>query len=373
MNEDRAARYHRLRRRAGLASAAAGAAALAALFLTGASSVLATWAAGVAAPLVRPLRPTAAFVLVAGIMALGWDILSFPLVFYRSFLLDRKYGLSSEPVSTWINDHLKALGLGLALAVGAAVAVNAAMRISPAWWWLIATALFVVAGAAIARVAPIWLMPIFYRFEPLNREGLRERLIALSTRAGVPVLGAFEWGLGEKTSRANAALVGAGRTRRILVSDTLLQAYSDDEIEVILAHEIAHHVHHDLWTSLALETVLVAAALGAAHAAATYLSPWLGMPGPMDPSALPLMILAAGAVSLLLAPLSNAWSRHNERRADRFALRMTERPSAFVSAMKRLGAQNLAEERPPRLAFWFFHTHPTMDERIARARTFKSA
>jgi STE24 endopeptidase len=211
-------------------------------------------------------------------------------------------------------------------------------------------------------------MPIFYRFQPLDREALRERLLTLSRRARVPVLGVFEWGLGEKTSRANAALVGAGRTRRILVSDTLLKDYSDDEIEVILAHELAHHVYHDIWTALALEAAVVAAALYIAHLAATHASPALGLGGPADLAALPLMILAGGAASMLLAPLSNAWSRHNERRADRFALSLTGRPEAFVSAMKRLGAQNLADERPSRVVYWFFHTHPTMDERIAGAR-----
>jgi len=158
--------------------------------------------------------------------------------------------------------------------------------------------------------------------------------------------------------------------RRILVSDTLLKDYSDDEIEVILAHELAHHVHHDLWSALALETVIVSTALHGAHLTATYASPLLGLGGPTDLAALPLLVLGGGAVSLLLSPLSNAWSRHNERRADRFALQLTERPAAFVSAMRRLGAQNLAEERPSRAVFWFFHTHPTIDQRIAAARVF---
>jgi STE24 endopeptidase len=211
-------------------------------------------------------------------------------------------------------------------------------------------------------------MPMFYQFRPLEREVLRERLLALSRKAGVPVLGAFEWGLGEKTTRANAALVGAGRTRRILVSDTLLEAYSDDEIEVILAHEIAHHVHHDMATALALETVVVAAALLAAHAVVT----GAGY-APANPAALPLLALAAGAVSFLLTPLGNAWSRHNERRADRFALELTGRSAAFITAMRRLGAQNLAEPDPSRPVLWFFHTHPTIDERIAAAKEFEPA
>jgi STE24 endopeptidase len=373
VNEDRGARYHRLRRRAALVSMAAGAAALAVLCVTPASRGLAAWASGLTAPLVWPLGRLGAIALFTGILALGWEALSFPFVFYRSFLLDRKYGLSSEPLATWLGDHVKALALGLALTLASAAAVYTTLWLSPAWWWALATALFVGLAVIISRVAPVWLMPIFYRFRPLDREALRERLLTISTRAGVPVLGAFEWGLGEKTSRANAALVGVGRTRRILVSDTLLKDYSDDEIEVILGHELAHHVHHDIWTALALEAGIVAAALLGAHLAVTLASAALDLHGPADLAALPVMILAGGAVSLLLSPLSNAWSRHNERRADRFALRLTARPAAFVSAMKRLGQQNLAEERPSRLVFWFFHTHPTMDERIAAARAFDAA
>jgi STE24 endopeptidase len=372
MNEDRASRYHRLRRRAAVGSTAAGVAWLVALFATGGSSRLVMWTVGVSARLVWPLRPLLAIALFAGVLAIGWEVLSFPFVFYRTFLLDRKYALSSEPVTTWLADHAKALALGLAFTLGAAGAVYVAIWLSPARWWLIATASFTGVAVAISRLAPVWLMPLFYRFQPLDRERLRERLLALSERAGVPVLGAFEWGLGEKTSRANAALVGAGRTRRILVSDTLLESYSDDEIEVILAHELSHHVHHDIWTALAVEAVLVAAALYAAHAAATYAPASLDLRGPADLAALPLMILAGGGISLLLAPVSNAWSRHNERRADRFALTLTGRPAAFVSAMRRLGAQNLAEEHPSRLVLWFFHTHPTIDERIASAREFKA-
>jgi STE24 endopeptidase len=373
MNEDRASRYHRQRRRAAVASTIAGVAWLAWLVAAGGSTRLAAWATGVSAGLVWPLRPALAVALAAGCLALGWEVLSFPFTFYRTFLLDRKYGLSSEPAGTWFGDHLKALALGFALTLAAAVAVYAAMWLSPDRWWLIATALFAAVAVILSRMAPIWLMPIFYRFQPLDREALRARLLALSARAGVPALGAFEWGLGEKTSRANAALVGAGRTRRILVSDTLLKVYSDDEIEVILAHELAHHVHHDLWTGLGVETLAVAAAFYGAHLAATLTAPSLDVGGPSDLAALPLLILAGGAVSVLLTPISNAWSRYNERRADRYALRLTGRPAAFVSAMKRLGAQNLAEERPSRLVFWFFHTHPTLDERIASARAVNSS
>jgi STE24 endopeptidase len=362
VNEDRAARYHRLRRRASVASTLAGVAWLAALQLTGASFVLASWAMG--------SGRVSGIVLFILALALGCELASLPFVFYRAFLLERKYGLSSEPLSTWLGDHVKGLGLGLVLTTAAGLAVVIAIALSGDSWWIVAAGLFFVAALLLSRIAPVLLMPIFYRFRPLERVALRERLVTLSRGAGVPVLGAFEWGLGEKTTRANAALVGVGRTRRILVSDTMLKDYSDDEIEVILAHELAHHVHHDIWTALAVETLVVLAALYAAQAAAVAagVSPAAG--GAAALGALPLMILAAGGVSFLLKPVANAWSRHNERRADRFALTLTRRPAAFITAMRRLGAQNLAEERPSTPVLWFFHTHPTIDERIAAAKAF---
>ena len=334
-------------------STAAGTAWLLLLFTRGWAASL----AGVTAP-----RPAAIAVCVL-VTALGWEIFSFPFVFYRTFVLDRKYGLSSEPLSAWVSDHMKALAIALGLSAAAGLGIYMAMQLTPRWWWLVAAAAFGLAGLILSQLAPVVLLPLFYRFRPLERDALRARLTMLSEQAGVPVLGAFEWGLGEKTTRANAALVGAGSTRRILVSDTLLKDFSDDEIEVILAHEIAHHVHRDMWSALALEIAVVAAALFGAHV--TLLRAGYQ---PSDLAALPLLALAAGAVSLALTPIANAWSRHNERRADRYALRLTGRHAAFISAMRRLGAQNLAEERPAPLVRWFFHTHPTIDERIAAAR-----
>ena len=344
MNEDRGARYHRLRRQAVLCSFLETGAWLVILMMTGWGSQL----------------PLAAYVAV---MALGLDAVTFPSTFYQSFLLERRYGLTSLRFRDWLRDEVKGLAIALVLFEIAALALYGSVRLAGAAWWAVATLLFAAAGVVLAQLVPVVVMPLFYRFRPIEREALRERLALLSRRAGVRVLGAFEWGLGEKTSRANAALVGAGRTRRILLSDTLLQNYSDDEIEVIIAHELAHHVHHDLWTGQALETAFVAVALFSAHLAITAAGQ---VPGSV--AALPLLVLVAGGVSVALTPFGHAWLRRNERRADRFALDLTGRKDAFISAMRRLGTQNLAESDPSRLARWFFHSHPTIDERVAAAR-----
>src|SRR5262249_4237599 len=200
--------------------------------------------------------------------------------------------------------------------------------------------------------------PLFYSVKPLDRDSLRARLLALADRAGARVLGAYEWGLAAKTKKANAALTGLGGTRRILVSDTMLADYSDDEIEVVLAHELAHHLHGDTWKGIAFESALVLGGFYLAARALDAFAAFAGLRDAADVAGLPLLILAAGAVSLVMVPVAHAMSRAYERSADRFALDLTRNPGAFVSAMKRLGAQNLPEGHPSRVGRWLVFSHP---------------
>jgi STE24 endopeptidase len=324
---------------------------LAGFLLSGASAALGHAAAALAPAGSTGFSP-AAVALYVTVLALVHESTTFPLAFYRGFFLEQRYGLSSEPLRRWLRDHAKASGIGLILGLAGAEIVYFTLSVTPAWWWLASSALFALGMMALVRIAPVVLLPMFYTITPLERTSLRERLVELSKRAGVPVLGIYQWNLGEKTRRANAALVGAGSTRRIIVSDTLLAEYSDDEIEVILAHEIAHHVHRDVLAALLAEALLLVIAF---RAAAWTLTAWHGalrLRSPADLAALPLLLLAGGATMVAATPVVNALSRRNERRADSYALSLTHQPAAFISAMKRLAAQNLAEERPSRLALW---------------------
>ncbi|PYQ79702.1 MAG: hypothetical protein DMG03_25095 [Acidobacteria bacterium] len=192
-----------------------------------------------------------------------------------------------------------------------------------------------------------------------DREALRRRLLALADRAGARALGAYEWGLADKTKKANAALAGLGGTRRILVSDTMLAEYSEDEIEVVLAHELAHHVHGDIWKGILFESGLVLAGFYLASRVLAAFAHPIGLNGVNDVAGLPLLVLAAGAVSFVMVPVAHAMSRAFERRADRFALDLTQNPGAFIAAMRRLGAQNLAEEHPSKIVQWLFYSHPS--------------
>jgi STE24 endopeptidase len=370
VNEDRATRYHRLKRRAVVLSLAWSAVFFAALLVSGASLLLRDAAAHAAAALAAP-RPALVVILYAAGLILLHEAGSFTIALYSGFAVERRYGLSNEKFTGWLWDQVKSLGVGLLLGCAAASVLYFFIRLSPSGWWLPAGAVFSLLIVGLANVAPVLLLPLFYRVRPLDREALRRRLMALAERAGARVLGAYEWGLADKTKKANAALAGIGATRRILVSDTMLADYSDEEIEIVLAHELAHHVHGDIWKGIAFESALVMAGFFLAARTLDASKAWLELTGAADPAGLPLLLLAAGAVSVVMLPVAYAMSRTFERSADRFALELTRNPAAFVSAMRRLAAQNLAEDHPSRVIQWLFYSHPPVAERIAAAQAFK--
>jgi STE24 endopeptidase len=370
-NEDKATRYHRLKRRAELLSTAAAGLALLALLLTRGALSLREAGSIVGALIGFGFEEAGTVAGVAFLLVVLLQIVELPFAYYEGFLLEHRYGLSNETASQWARDQLKGLALALVFGVPGASVVYWAIRTSPDWWWAIAAAIFTLLMVGLVQLAPVLLLPLFYTFRPLDRPALVERLLNLSTRARTRIAGVYEWVLSAHTKKANAALAGLGRTRRILLSDTLLADYSEDEIEVVLAHELSHHVHHDLWRGVALQTLLLFVGFFLAGRALAGLAGPLDLRGLGDPAGLPLLLLVAGASAFVFTPLANALSRAHERRADKYALDTTEQPEAFISAMKRLSQQNLAEENPSQLVQWVFYSHPPIRERIETARRWR--
>jgi STE24 endopeptidase len=233
---------------------------------------------------------------------------------------------------------------------------------------------FVVIFVLLAQLAPVVLFPIFFKFKPLENESLKQRLVRLSERAGARVRGVYEWKLSDKSKKANAALTGLGNTRRILLADTLLENYSEDEIEAVMAHELGHHAHGHILKSIVVQAVI------------TFIGFWLaarvlhfavkqrmmfGTDRISDFSDLPLLALVSTVVSFLLMPALNAWSRHNERQADSYALKSIASVEPFITSMDKLAAQNLAERNPAPWIEFLFHSHPAISKRIAAARAWK--
>ena len=353
MTEDKAARYHRLKRRADIAGLLWGAALLLLLSFSGAARGLRIW---------RAARPAELYATVAVVVLAVVLLHEIPRCrsSVRGFVLERRYDLRVRRPALGarsrqghraqrLPDHRRCAHRVRRHGARAAV------------WWLVSGTVF----AFLFVASPIWRRCCCCRSSSL--QAARARRAARTSRAargapGTRIVGVYEWALGTRTRKANAALAGLGNTRRILVSDTMLDQYSDDEIEVVLAHELGHHVHHDIWRGLALEIGLILLGCFAADWGLRRLGPLVGLDGLADPAGVPLVAAAAGAVSLVLLPFGLALPRRHERRADRSALDLPKNPNAFVPAMRRLGAQNLAEEQPSRIVQWLFHSHPPLEE-----------
>lgn len=286
---------------------------------------------------------------------------------YYSFRLERRFKLSNQRFGGWAWDELKGFLLGLVMGAIVVELVYFTIRQWPLHWWIIGWAFFMGLFILLAQLAPVVLFPIFYKFEPLDNEDLRRRLVMMSERAGTRVRGVYRWKLSEKSKKANAALTGLGRTRRIILADTLLDNYSPDEIEAVLAHELGHHVHKHIFKSILVQAAITFFGFWAANWTLHYAIDQRMFEQLSDFANLPLLALVSVLLSFLLMPALNAYSRFNERQADRYAFESTASVEPFISSMNKLADQNLAERTPSKWVEWLFHSHPSISRRLEAA------
>ncbi len=358
---EQARRYARIRRRLVLADLAWSLAVLAAIQWSGLSHAIAGWSRA---------RMSAEALAILGYLAMFgavYYLASLPLHLYASFFLEHRFGLSRMTAAAWMRRELKQIGVSAVLGLLAVEALYALLRHAPVQWPLYATIGWVLFSVVLARVFPTVLLPIFYKTTPLPDQALVERLLALCRKTGVPALGVFRFDLGAETRKANAALAGLGKTRRVLLSDTLVQEFTPDEIEGVLAHELAHHHYRHITKGLLLAAAgswiafLLTDRLGQ-----RWVGP-LGLQGLADIAGFPMLSLWLSVLGLAALPLQNGISRYFEWQADHFAVATTRLPSAFADALRRLGALNLADPAPPRWAVWLFYDHPPITDRIRAA------
>lgn len=359
-----ARQYNRIRRRLSIADMALNFAFLTVLLATGWSTTLRDWSYRASGQ----HYTLAVFFFVLMLLVIS-KVLGSGLDYY-GFRVEHRFNLSNQKPKSWLWDETKGWLVGLVIAVILVELIYWTIRIAPIKWWLIAWAIYNGLAIFFAQIAPVVLFPLFYKFHPLNDEGLKERLVRLSERAGTRVRGVYEWKLSEKSKKANAALAGLGATRRIILADTLLQNYSSDEIEAVLAHELGHHVHKHIPKSIVLQVGIsligfwvVAQGLAAAVDRGMF-------DRITDFASLPLLVLMTSAMSFILMPVMNAYSRQKEREADRYAFKSIAKIAPFISSMNKLAEQNLAEREPSRLVEMWFHSHPPVSKRIAAAEAW---
>lgn len=361
-----ARRYNRIRRGLGIADFLLGLVLLIVLLATGWNGTLRDFAY----QLSSQAYTLAVFVYVVMLLLIG-KLLGLGLDYY-GFRLEHRFNLSNQKLRGWIWDEFKGLLVGIVLATIVVELLYFIIRQAPQYWWLLAWAAFLALVVLMAQLAPLILFPIFYKFEPLQNEELKSRLVALSQRAGTRVRGVYKWNLSAKSKKANAALTGLGNTRRIILADTLLENYSQDEIEAVLAHELGHHVHKHILKSILLQAGITLLGFWAANWVLHYaMEAWHLFDRLSDFANLPLLVLVSTVLSFLLLPALNAFSRYNERQADRYAFQSIGRVEPFISSMNKLADQNLAERTPSKWVEWFFHSHPAISRRIAAAETWQ--
>ncbi len=314
--------------------------------------------------------PWVATALYFTIGFIAYGLLFTPLTYYSSFVLPHRYGLSTQSLTAWLWDAVKGALLGIVLGGLVLEVIYFVLRIAPDWWWLYAAAFMLLFAVLLANLAPVLIFPIFFKFKPLEDQELTTRLKQLTEQEHVHVRGVYTMVLSDKTTAANAAFMGLGNTKRIVLGDTLYQKYSPDEIESIVAHELGHQVHNDIVWGIAIDTGLNVVGFLVAHWILQAGGAYFHFDGIADLAAMPLFALALGVYGLITMPVGNAYSRWRESQADEYALEVTRNAPAFIGAMEKLADQNLAELEPAPWVEFLLHDHPPVGKRLKMGEAF---
>lgn len=311
--------------------------------------------------------------LFGAAFGIPYVILNLPLSYFSGFVLPHRYDQSNQTLGGWVMDQVKGLVLSGILGILILEVIYWLLRVAPSVWWLYAAGVMLFFTVILASLAPVLIAPLFYKFTPLEDTDLAERLTRLAERAGTHVKGVYRMDMSRRTKSANAAVMGLGATRRIVLGDTLLDEFTADEIETVLAHELGHHVHRDIPMGILFNTILILVSFYLAHLALSWGVGAFGLTSISDIAGLPLFMIVVTLISLLAMPLTNAYSRWRERKADRYALQQTRKPQAFANAMTRLANQNLAEADPAAWVVFLLYSHPPIKERVAFAQAFDAS
>jgi len=303
----------------------------------------------------------------AAFLALTLELLTMPLDFYSGYVLEHRYQLSNQSLGGWLWKRVKGYLVGGVLGLFLVFGLYWVLWATGEWWWLWATAGWLAVTLVLGRLLPVVILPIFYKVTPLDDAALLERLKKLTVGTSLTIEGVYQLHLSDETKKANAALAGLGNTRRVLLGDTLLAQFTPEEIEVVFAHEIGHHVYGHLVKSIAVNVLLTLFGFALVDLILTACAQQLGYTGFDDPAALPLLLFVLAIFGLVLSPLKNGTSRFYERQCDRYALDRTGNKEAYRSAFIKLATINKSDPDPHPVVALLFYDHPPIRERLAMA------
>ncbi len=350
--------YSRIKLRLGIASSVCSFIALVLFVAFGWSRDVATIALSISP---NDYIAVIVFVMLTGLLGM---CVSFPFGFYSGYVIEHRYGLSNQTLGRWAWERLKGSLIAAPLMIAVLLILYYCLNTYGNMWWLPVSIALTFFSVILARFAPIVIMPLFYTFTPIPDGSLKNRILALCEKAGVRIEGIFSFNMSKNTRKANAAFTGIGRAKRIILGDTLLKEFTEEEIEAVFAHELGHYTHRHILIGMIVSFISTFVGLYLASQLYAASLQWLGYSAITEIAALPLLALWLSVFGLVTSPLGNMLSRHHERQADRYAARSAGSAQAFVSALRKLATTNLADPEPHPLIEFLFYSHPSIAKRI---------
>jgi len=309
------------------------------------------------------------FVFLCGLL---FSVISIPMDFYGGYVVEHRFGLSNQTVAGWVKENLKGTALNIVIGVPVALAFYWFIRSTGNLWWFWFGIFVFVLSVLLARLAPVLIFPLFYKFKELDSGEIRERVEKILADVNIKIKGIFSFNMSKDTKKANAGFTGLGKTKRIILSDTLLENFSVDEIAVVFAHEAGHYKYRHIVKNIIFSTIVIFVSFYLCGLSYEWTVSKMGFTALHDLAALPVLMLYLSLFGLLLMPLTNSISRRYEYQADAYALKTTGNIEAFVSTMEKLAAINLADKEPHPVVEFFFYSHPSIKRRIEAARALNS-
>lgn len=306
------------------------------------------------------------FVFSAGLAS---SVLFFPADYYLDFYLEHKYSLSNQTFFRWLWEDFKEFLVSIVIGIPLLLLFFYTLNAFGSLWWLPFSVLLFVVSVLLAKIAPVLILPLFYKVTPLENEELKNRIVKLSNEAGMKVENVYIFNMSKNTKKANAAFTGLGSTKRILLGDTLIENFTLDEIETVIAHELGHYKKRHILKNVALGALFSFLTFFLIALLYDLSLLWFGFSQRTQIAALPLLMLWGMIIGIFQMPLSNFISRKFEYEADEYAVHSTGKKNEFISSLAKLTRQNLADEDPNPLVEWFFYSHPSINNRTRFIRT----
>ncbi|MEJ5361608.1 MAG: M48 family metallopeptidase [Spirochaetota bacterium] len=324
--------------------------------------------------LLSPFLKNDYILLLAFFVAFGGllSLILLPLEFYQSYIVEHSFGLSNQTVFDWCIEELKSLLVSIVIGLPLILLFYYFIKLTALWWLYFAIVVFIFA-IILAKIAPVLIFPLFYKFTPIDNDDLKNSLNELMQQHGLHVSGIFSFNMSKDTKKANAAFTGLGKTRRIILSDTMLNEFDVNEIKTVFAHELGHYVYKHIVKNIVLSGIIIVGSFYVCSYLYEITLYNVGYSSRFDIAALPLLIFYLSIFSILLMPLLNTLSRYYEKQADMYALKVTGDPQSFISTMEKLAAMNLSQKEQHPVIEFLLYSHPTIAKRIELAKNYRAA